>query len=113
MAPRDQKQPTTPPLFIELYGPDGPISVPATSIYEIYLKQNCAPDKENHSRVVVVRLHPDNTRSSVIATWWSDKNPYHFIAAKEYYERLTALINVIKLNQWNRDPNSPPPDSTF
>lgn len=102
---RDPK-PTAPPLFIELRdGTDGVISVPAASIYEIHLKKNCTDADQKRSKVVVVRIGPDNTKSTVIAVWNADY-PYYTSAAQNYYDRLTALVNVVRVSQWNRDPNA-------
>lgn len=108
MSRKDKQQ--APSLYIELMDSQGGrITLPANTIFDIILKQNCAPDKDNHSKVVVIRLNPDNSRSSIIAVWYVDKNPYHEKAAEDYYNRLTTLIGAIKLNQWNRP--TPPTSS--
>lgn len=106
---RDKGNPT-PPLYIELMdGESDKITIPASTIFDIHLKVNQAPDQHNHSKVVVVRLNPDNSRSSIIAMFRADKNPYHEVAATSYYERLTALIGAIRLNTWNKS-DKPDPD---
>ena len=101
MSRKDNTQ--TSPLYIELMdGEDGKITIPASTIFDIHLKVNQAPDQHNYSKVVVVRLNPDNSRSSIIAMFQYDKNPYHVAAATAYYDRLTALIGAIRLNTWNK-----------
>jgi hypothetical protein len=106
---RDKGNPT-PPLYIELMdGESDKITIPASTIFDIHLKLNQSGATTMHSKVVVVRLNPDNSRSSIIAMFQSGNNPYHQSAATSYYERLTALIGAIRLNTWNKS-DKPDPD---
>lgn len=99
----------TPPLYIELMdGENDKITIPASTIFDIHLKVNQSMGNRIFSKVVVVRLNPDNSRSSIIAMFESDKTPYHQSAATSYYDRLTALIGAIRLNTWNKSDKPDP-----